>query len=709
VDFTVVDSKGDPAEGIAAGSIDFTIAKLVENTDPAVNGGLPYWQSYINRARTSDEPGGLTDAIQATNEDDGTLVETSPGVYQYTYITDIANVTEPIPVAYDPTLTHRVGIEIRLSNAAGAEGPLAPDNPVYDFVPDGSDVTFTKNIVATESCNGCHYEFAMHGDPRKSMEYCVTCHNPGSVDPDTGNSVDFGHMVHSIHMGEDRIPGFQVIGYGGNVHDYSHVTYPQSKTYCETCHDGAVTDDGDAWNEGATAKTCGGCHADGLLAANHDAVTGQAVYQFDHTAAGADAPIGTVDDGQCASCHLGSIGTAGPALAIHSNIRGDDRARAEAGDNFVFEFLGAVQTGPGETPTATIRVKDAAGIAYDIINDPEFDLLNGASLNLYVQWATDDYYGGDENGLVLGGRINDNLSTEAIQALDFRDTGYAIRMRLGAIQAVAIPNVNPPGSYDVPFYRALPADFTGDVAFALGGHPAFETTDADGVTAYERAAPVSAVYFPGTPRVAAFDSAQCNACHNRLMEHGANRNGNAEFCLICHNSDAAVCQSPAPDAGGACPGGQTNEGYHFGRMVHSIHTASTTFKTDGGGDFSHVTYPQYPQNCFTCHEEGLYNTARATARAVSTDQGGDIRIWTDDIATTPTAAVCGVCHTSTAAKGHFESQGGQVDAVKNTIAGAGAGLPNGQEACAVCHGTGSEFETSKFHKATPGVPEHEVH
>jgi OmcA/MtrC family decaheme c-type cytochrome len=144
-------------------------------------------------------------------------------------------------------------------------------------------------------------------------------------------------------------------------------------------------------------------------------------------------------------------------------------------------------------------------------------------------------------------------------------------------------------------------------------------------------------------------------------------------------------------------------------MVHSIHSASTTFKTDGGGDFSHVTYPQFLQNCFTCHKEGLYNAARATARAVSTDMGADIRVWTDDIATTPTAAVCGVCHTSTAAKGHFESQGGQVDVVKNTIVGAGAGLPNGQEACAVCHGTGAEFETSKFHKPTPGVPEHEVH
>jgi OmcA/MtrC family decaheme c-type cytochrome len=205
--------------------------------------------------------------------------------------------------------------------------------------------------------------------------------------------------------------------------------------------------------------------------------------------------------------------------------------------------------------------------------------------------------------------------------------------------------------------------------------------------------------------VAAFDSADCNACHKRLQAHGTNRNGNYEFCLICHNGDAAVCATN-PETDGSCPVGETQEGYHFGRMIHSIHTASTTFE---GGAFAGVTYPNpSPANCEACHTPGSYNTARTTARAVSTDQGSDIRVWTDDIASTPNAAVCGVCHTSTAARGHFESQGGQVDDLKCTIIGAnctgpngGTGLPNGQEACAVCHGTGSEFETAKFHN--PGI------
>jgi hypothetical protein len=327
-------------------------------------------------------------------------------------------------------------------------------------------------------------------------------------------------------------------------------------------------------------------------------------------------------------------------------------------------------------------VENAAGTPYDILNDPEFDLLNGASLNLYVQWATAGYYGGDENGRVLGQRLRDDgVTVQAIQDLNFRDTAYALRMYLGAIQDVAVPVGD--GRFDVTFFRALPADFTGDVVIGMGGSPAFETTDADGVTDFENAAPVSAVYFPGTPRVAAFDSAKCNACHNRIMEHGGTRNGNAEFCLMCHNGDAAVC-----------PGDETFE-------------LDNPEVTPG---WSHVHFPQQPQNCENaCHTRDasnnpLWNVARATARAVSTDHGADIRRWGDDTATTPNAAVCGVCHTSTAARGHFVTQGAQVDEMKCTIVGAdctgpngGTGLPNGQEACAVCHGTGAEFETAKEH------------
>ena len=715
VDFTVLDANGNPAVGLAANTVRFTFAKL-QPSDPDVNGGLPYWQSYINRAVTPDQPGGpnvLPTAIQANTESGGTLEDLGSGQYRYTFATDVTNITTPIAVPWQPNLTHRVGMEIRLNSGSGARRPMAPFNPVLDFVPDGGAGSgITKNIADTNNCQDCHFEFAFHGGQRKSVEYCVTCHNPGHVDADSGNSMDMAHMVHSIHMGNDRATPYIIYrNFGGNdfTFDFGEVRYPQSKTYCETCHtDSASHPDGDNWNEGATAKACGGCHADGLVAQNFDAVTGQAEYFFNHTLAGADVDVGIVEDGACQACHLGVIESAGPPLAIHSSIRGDDRVRKAAGDNFVFEILGATNTAPGDTPVVTFRVTDPAGSPYDIFTAPQFTDGN-AALNLYVSWATADFYGGDENGLVLGGRINDDLSIQAVQDLNFRDAGYPYRMRFGAIKDAILNGggaANPDGSYTVPFFRALPAAFTGDVAFALGGHPAWEYTDADGVTAFDRAAAVSAVYYPGEPRQAAFESASCDNCHERLQRHGGNRNGNYEFCLMCHNGDTAVCSTnPNPD--GSCPAGETQEGYHFGYMIHSIHTGSATYE---GGAFAGVHFPQNVANCETCHKPGSYNVARSTARAVSTNQGADIRVWTDDIATTPTAAACGVCHDDTAARGHFESQAGQVDDLKCTIVGAacgaidgssGSGLPNGQEACAVCHGTGSEFETSQYHN--PGV------
>jgi OmcA/MtrC family decaheme c-type cytochrome len=719
VAFTVVDQNGNPAQGISGNTTWFTFAKLVPNTDPDVNGGLPYWQSYVNRVEdvannvdTSEPPDGVPDrgsdalsvAVQATTDADfgagDRLVETAPGVYEYTFgtdVTDVTDITAPIAVAWEPDLTHRVGLEIRLEGPG--EVPLAPPNPVYDWVPNGGVVT-TKAIADSANCYGCHYDLAIHGGPRKTVEYCVTCHNPGTVDQDTGESMDLAYLAHSIHMGEDRTDigkPFVVYGYGerfGSANDFSEVTYPQSKTYCETCHEASLTaPDGDNWNADATVKTCGGCHANGVVAQNFDPVTGIAEYQFNHALAGADGIGATVNDGSCDVCHLGQIVSAGDALSIHSRISGDQRFREALGKDFVLEILDATNLGAGQTPVITFRVTDAAGTPYDIMTDPEFDTANGSSLNLYVAWPSIENYNGDELGATGGFRDRDrDTDGDGVADIEYYGAGHPNRMYLNALQRDIAANpgwVNADGSYTVTYFTALPDDFVGSAMVSLGGHPAaIGVEDADEVVGNQRAAAASFVYFPANAeREFAVDSDNCNACHKQLQFHGANRNENVEMCLNCHNADLA----------------DGDEGFALGYMIHSIHSSSTTF---AGGEFEFVTYPQSIGNCETCHTPGSYNAARAAARAVSKGAGVLEDVWTDDPATTPTATACGTCHTSVAARGHFESQAGQVDDLKCTIVGAvcgdvdgatGSGLPNGQEACAVCHGAGSEFETAKYH------------
>lgn len=692
VNFTVTDSRGSPVVGLAPGVVQFTFAKLVPG-DPSFNGGIGYWQSYVNRlVSSSTGPQELPEALQATTDSSGELVELGFGDYQYTFATDVTNVTDPYPVEWEPSLTHRVGLEIRLSGPG--ETPLAPDNPTFDFVPDGGAGSgFTKDVADTANCDTCHYSFTLHGGPRKTVNYCVTCHNPYTTDPDSGNSVDLAYLAHSIHRGDNREPPYIIYGYGGSVHDYGEVTYPQDVLYCGKCHhESEETPDGDVWNTEASVKTCGGCHAAGIVASDPDPVTGVYSYAFDHNAAGADFQLGTVVDGECTACHIGQISTAGPPAAIHANIRGSQRRRNENGDNFVFDILDATNTGPGETPVITFRIDDPDGNPYDIVNDPEFTDSN-AALNLYVAWNADEIYNGDQSGNTGGARWQG--PPDAVEQP--WEQGHPYRMYLAALQDQAVQN--PDGSFTVTYFTALPADLNGDVLIGLGGHPAWEYTDADGVTAFERASAVSATFYPAdtdadpTQERGIVDSAKCNACHERLSLHGGNRNGNVEICVVCHNPDTAV------DDDEGVP-----EGWAFGRLVHAIHSASKTYAS---GAFAGVTYPQNVANCDTCHVTGAYNSARANARATSTDWGTEQFLWTDDIATTPNASYCGICHLehddAVAARGHFLTQGAQIDVVKSDIVGGDVGMPNGMEACAVCHGTGSSFETAQFHN--PGVGE----
>ncbi len=697
VEFTVVDQNGDPALGLAEGVVNFTFAKLVP-ADPAANGGIAYWQSYVNRVEEAgperfnpNPPDFLDQAVQATTDTQGTLEELGDGNYRYTFATDVTAVTDPIEVTWEPSLTHRVGLEIRLGGPG--EVPLAPDNPVYDFVPDGGAGSGSKDIAATANCADCHFSFALHGGPRKTVEYCVTCHNPGTIDQDTGESLDMAYMTHSIHVGEGRVDiagdplPYVIYGYGGSVHDYGEVTHPQSLTYCTTCHvESETAPDGDVWTAGASTQACGSCHSDGLIVENWDEVTGIAEYRFDH--ANSDVSVlGPQANNTCANCHLeGGVAGAGPADFIHTRIDGDQQFRQITGENFVFEILDATNVGPGETPVITFRVTDAAGAPYDLLADPEFN-TSGASMNLYVSWPGVENYNGDELGNARGLRRGSLYGPGQPHRWDLSDIQQAITDQ-GVTQAAD-------GSYTLTYFAAVPAEITGNAFIAMGGHPAaVDVEDADGNLTVQRAAPDSIVFYPEGTQAREFGSsaAQCNACHEQIQFHGSNRNGDPEMCLVCHNADTVV----AFDDNGVT----IDDGYGLGYMIHKIHVADPAYF---GGGFAEITYPQSIANCDACHVEGSYNAARAEARSVSIKVGGgDDTIWTDDIATTPNAALCGACHTSAAALGHFATNNGEIGVTKDSILKFN-GLPNGQEACAVCHGAGASFDTANYHN--PGIAE----
>lgn len=639
ITFSVTAADGRPALQIAPGLLNFTLNKLV----PAGNNLPSRWVSYINRiesANAASTPNLLDQALQATTENGaaGTLVELGDGVYEYTYATDPAAVTDPVAVAYEPDLVHRVGLEIR-GGGGSALRTIAPDNPVMDFIPaTGAIVALEKRIAATADCNACHDRLEFHGGPRVTVEYCVTCHNPDTIDQDTGESLDLAYMVHAIHMGPDRASEYVVYGYGDSPHAYGEVTYPQDILFCESCHDAsAATPDGDAFDVTVTATSCGGCHDAGLTLGTPDPVTGKPAYSYAHQT----TPIGTFPDGLCVQCHNGNI--VDSAGVIHANITDSTRQRITQGEDFTYEIVSVADTAPGNTPTVTFRVLGADGTPLDVIDGPTFNTPS-TRLRLNIGWSAGDIY----NGLPDGTQVNEHGQPDAYDLI--------------ALKAEITDNGDGTFSFTA---GALPLDYPGDLMVVLEGRRVLE----DGTRAY----PDSAVFFPGQQRARIVTQEACEACHVQVNFHGGSRAGDPEMCVVCHNPDAAFV-------------GEGLTTIALGPLLHEIHAAVYP-------GFAEVTYPQSVANCQGCHAPGTFYAARDTARPVSYDEGADLLSWADDTATSATSAACIGCHSSAAAQSHMQSNGGVVNGVKGTMP-----IPSSlTESCLLCHGEGRIADTAAAH------------
>jgi OmcA/MtrC family decaheme c-type cytochrome len=646
VDFRVTNAAGSPLSGLPASAVSFTLVKLL----PAADGEPKRWQSYLNSFEEAEtgtpSPNLLERALQAGTDSGGTLVDNGGGRYTYTFATDVTNVTDPVEVSYEPSLTHRVGLEIRINSA------INPDNPTLDFVPDGTAGSGTKDIAATASCNSCHERLSFHGGGRFTSEYCSTCHNPGTRDQDYAELLDLAHMAHALHASEMRAAAESAEGeysyivygfgerFGAPPDDFSKVTYPQEVNYCTTCHVAEgddATPDGGAWNETVTAQACGGCHVDGLVVSEPDE-NGLSTYEFSH-------PFGQFSNFACLACHI-SNGAAGETAELHLKGRPLER---ELGLQFVQTIIDVQNAGPGESPVVTYQYTDLDGNPYDVLNDPEFDAANGADLNLYVAWTTADYYNGDELGNSTFGR------------------GLNFRMRHADFVANSTDNND--GTFTLNTTLTLPQNYTGDVGVFLNSEAAVEVETSPGVTAYAGAIIPVTAFYPGTERAVVVDNDKCSNCHEFLVIHG--RRNDVQFCGTCHNGDLA----------GDIDSDGTTESVSMVYLGHAIHAAQ--------GPFSAVTFPGRISNCLTCHEDGTFYEARSTARAISTVPN-DPAFWNDDVATSTTAFACATCHSDETTKNHMAQNGGLFDAAKTQ--------PQlGQETCVICHGEGSIADVAEVH------------
>ncbi len=236
VKFQLTDENGALLQGLPAADLGLAIAQLV----PGQNGASSQWNSYIyGTVAPAVCPAGVTACAttpenQATVEaaTTGTLVDNGDGTYQYTFKKDI---TKDPNVVYNAALTHRVGFEIR--------NLVQANNAAYTFQPSTGATTgiFSREIIDTATCDTCHTSLSAHGGARVETQYCVMCHNPGTTDPNSGNTLDMKVMIHKIHTG-NTLPsiqtattpnttptlgqGYWIVGHGDALSNFNTVLVP---------------------------------------------------------------------------------------------------------------------------------------------------------------------------------------------------------------------------------------------------------------------------------------------------------------------------------------------------------------------------------------------------------------------------------------------------------------------------------------------------
>ena len=334
VDFSVVDQNGFGYVGVLPGTVEVTLAKLI----PGTFGDDNVWQSYINVfALPTGIGSGTQRTVEATTDKGGTLFNNYNGTYTYVFGANISKVSNPISVLFDPKLTHRVAIAIRSSTLPQAS------NGIYTWQPSTGKTTgiLTQDMVDSASCNSCHGHLSAHGGPRQDPRLCVTCHNRGSVEPDSGNTLDFKVMLHKIHDGA-KLPSvlagtpYVIYGFHNSTNDYSNVVFPQDIRNCTKCHNPADTNTPDAhrYATAPTIQACGSCHDDVNFA------LGQA----------GGHPGGVMTDNSlCTMCHTAN-GLAGSVEQSHVIQTKVDAA------NFLYNIVSVTNTLPGQKPVVTFSV-----------------------------------------------------------------------------------------------------------------------------------------------------------------------------------------------------------------------------------------------------------------------------------------------------------------------------------------------------------------
>ena len=633
--FTLADPQGLPLDIAGVTTPGAVATSFVAAYIPK---GTSDYLSMIARPAT----GAAGTANQPAADSGGAVAQTADGKYTYTFHTKA-------PSGFDRTQTTRIGM---WASRDLTEFDLGTNvsNSVLTFTPAGTPIADTHDVIHTVTCNKCHDPLGAHGGVRREVALCISCHNPGgngvdTVDPDTGNSIDFKVMIHKIHMGE-QLPSvqaghpYQIIGFQGSVNDYSTVVFPADPRNCQMCHENGAPPQGGTWPPGAqsndpvppvnagwwltrpTRAACGSCHD------NVNFATGE-----NH------ASLPQLTDNLCSTCHFPQ-----GELPFDLSIIGAHTIPSFAPGlpGVVFTLSNVTNNMAGQNPTVTFTIHDKSGAP---INPSDMTTLN----------------------LVLAGPASD----------------YA-----AAISESALKATGSNGTYTYSFQHPIPSGATGTYTIGIEGRrnitllPGTTTAMTVADAGQNQVINFSVDGSPVTPHATEVVTSNCNACHYSLTAHGSLRN-QTEYCLLCHNPNATD-SSQRPASAGA------PQGIDLPILAHRIHQGDqsaaggqlTPYIVYGFGgsvnNFGDVRFPGDLRNCDKCHVNDSQSLPLPAGRISVVSP----RAFYSPMG--PTTAACTACHTLQSTIAHTQV---------NTS-------PQFGESCDVCHGTGAAFAVDQVHART---------
>lgn len=621
---------------------------------------LAYVAAYIPKGQeqyVAYTTGSATGAVLSTItrpdfELGGTATPIGPGQYQYTFIAQA-------PGGFDPTVTTTVAVDGN-RNLTGFNMGTSYAGATFNFVPNGSAVTVTRDVIRTQSCNTCHDQLAFHGGYAHGMPMCVMCHQPQNLDPVTGNTLDLKVMAHKIHMGSQlpsvvgttTTPGvpYQIAGYGNALSNFSTVVDPADPRRCEICHSqstGAVQ--ATAFMTEPSRAACGACH---------DNV---------NFATGLNHPAGfQADDTQCATCHVPK-GSPFDASILGAHVVPADTALSypQNPDTLItgdaIHITGVTNTSAGQKPVVAFTVKDTLGnpLAMSALEDLSFTMAGPTIDYGYTSFGSDVTTPGivTEDGTVATCDASSNCTYTFLYAIPAKSTGtYAV-----AVESERLENI------------LAGTTSTQQVESGTANQVVYFSVDGSAVA----------------NRRTVVQKANCNRCHVNLQGHGARRN-DPEYCILCHNpslTDAATRAMSTKPADLNAPA----LGLDFDFMVHRIHTgvnlaamgASYLEISHNGREvsFNGILYPAmspagaatYTQNCAICHVNSSEQNLPTGLNQVTSPQ-----YWFTPVGAV--SAACSGCHASKAEAVHFLSNTDSLG-----------------ESCSVCHAAGAQYAVDAVH------------